>query len=279
MAHMFCPHFLRRKMDKESFEKLESYLNTGKPHLSSTNDGYSPGCDVLKPIETSIKAEYKVTDSDQLFAMRVFEDIQVNDIEDTRGAFESELKGYEDIDCDYFANLNGIFEKENAWRNERLRRSSMLDIVNKRRIRERGPWSPEEDRKLLEAYKRYGGQWRKLSRMLKIGTDDRLRNRWDRMREGVASAPRDVVEEVIRLTSRVSKRPYRWRSRSSNLTRRMKWDAEEDDVIIAALKDYDPTKRPSWKKIAKAVEGRTPHAIRNRASRLIELGRVQPCKL
>jgi hypothetical protein len=134
-------------------------------------------------------------------------------------------------------------------------------------------WSSEDDERLLEAFKKHGNQWRLLSRHLKMGSDDMLRNRWERLREGAANADAAIVGEVIRLSSCFLQKRRRLRPKTRSVVVR-RWTRDEDDVIIYFLESCAREKHPSWKSLSQMLRGRTSHAVRNRASRLSELGKL-----
>ena len=121
---------------------------------------------------------------------------------------------------------------------------------NKRR---RVHWLAEEDQMIREHVAKNGFSWETLSAKIAktcrtSRSGDALRNRFARL-----EATNDESSDSSRSSSQSS-----GKARST-------WTREEDDAVLVLANRFGHT---GWNEIARFLPGRTPHAIRNRASRL-----------
>jgi len=139
---------------------------------------------------------------------------------------------------------------------------SGTDVVadcRKARRCDRVPWTAVEDAFVLEFYNLHGGHWRRMAREMVGATkcarsDDALRNRHSRLTS--------LTSDGASSTSSSSSDSHPFRLPCV----RVPWTTAEDALIVAALVKCHG--RVTWTHIARALPGRTPHAIRNRAHRL-----------
>ena len=140
-------------------------------------------------------------------------------------------------------------------------------------------WTSEDDWKLVRAVDQHDGRWRTIARALNLGSDDRLRNRWVRIVKGTKSQP-DIIEEARRVAKKMESASQRTRTRMGKTSKFQRltytstpssaWTVEEDAEIIRIISNpHLWTRRAPWFYLASKIEGRTRHAIRNRAHRLV----------
>jgi len=172
----------------------------------------------------------------------------------------------------------------------------------------RKAWSMEEDATIRACVQRMGMRWRLIAPHLPGRSDDSVRNRWKRLREEdeeaeAAAAGRPRVERPppppptsTRRTSggqgaagggggasrggAVAASTIRSRAGDDGsgdeeggdgTRQRMSWSAEEDEVIVTAVRELGPR----WCAVAARLPSRTDQAIRNRWNRLQQRARVQ----
>lgn len=140
--------------------------------------------------------------------------------------------------------------------------------------RNRRVWTYEEDLRIVDALYLHGPKWRKIAHLLKLGSDDAVRNRVLRMK--VYTLPQRVQRAVLKLQQ---KRGPLYPSATSKTTHKTDpntppsassqrpWTLEEDELIRKHLKK-SPS-RTAWQNLHETeLPYRTKHAIRNRAGRL-----------
>ena len=297
MSQMFCPTFLKEKLSNDMFDRLQSYVATGEPRVRSANDGCGTlgdvaANDVLENTNSRRRAERFVSqilltelDGDES------EECEASDADTASTEPVSASSSCEELRWTRTPTPTTNGDINFAKKNNLIRASTIVPVL-KRRINPRVNWSDEEDRQLVRAYKRHGGKWRKISRELKMGSDDRLRNRWERLRSGTSNCPPDVTRDVASLDPNPGVpgvpgvpadccgdvRKSRRGSKSQTSVERKKWTSSEDDAIIEFVSKCRPNEQICWILLSKIIHGRTKHAIRNRASRLSELGRLGQIK-
>lgn len=99
----------------------------------------------------------------------------------------------------------------------------------------RGRWTPHEDEVLLEAYKKLGPSWHKISQLIPGRTDDQCSKRYN-----------DVLDP--------------------NISERLRpWTPEEDKRLLELVQKFST----KWRLISKEMEGRTGLTCRNRWRKLV----------
>ena len=148
--------------------------------------------------------------------------------------------------------------------------------------RNRRAWTHEEDLRIVDALYLHGPKWRKIAHLLKLGSDDAVRNRVLRMK--VYTLPQRVQRTVLKLQQKrgplyqngLGKSASNADTKTTHKTDSnapysasspRPWTLEEDELIRKHLKK-SPS-RSAWKMIHETeLPRRTKHAIRNRAGRL-----------
>jgi hypothetical protein len=140
--------------------------------------------------------------------------------------------------------------------------------------RNRHVWTYEEDLRIVDALYLHGPKWRKIAHLLKLGSDDAVRNRVLRMK--VYTLPQKVQRTVSELQQKrgplypngsgktyTNVRP----NAPPSASHARPWTLEEDELIRKHLKK-SPS-RSAWQTLHETeLPRRTKHAIRNRAGRI-----------
>ena len=156
-----------------------------------------------------------------------------------------------------------------------------------RNVQERKEWSFEEDAIILARVTHFGCRWRRIAAELTGRSDDAVRNRWKRLRDGFPDNPPAPVQKSHRRAAVLGETQSAFQSNHTNYytsqkgatsamvtgTRatgirvrpeRPSWTRTEDAIIVRSVADLGH----QWHRIASRFPGRTSHAIRNRFHRL-----------
>jgi hypothetical protein len=128
--------------------------------------------------------------------------------------------------------------------------------------RERKHWTKEEDECIMEYHSQHGARWRDMARVLARSeqlsrSDDALRNRFSRL--VARKHDRDPSPSDPAVPSQPSKR--------RRSVPRVQWTDLEDERILSSVLSWNG--QNNWQSLAERLPGRTPHAVRNRANRLL----------
>ena len=113
----------------------------------------------------------------------------------------------------------------------------------------RKDWSDLEDAEIVKGFAEFGQKWRAIAARLPGRSDDAVRNRWKRLEKAQRASDPGAPSEA----HEAHKRPPR-----------TAWSLEEDRTIVEMVERLGF----KWGKIEQVLDGRTPHAIRNRFYRL-----------
>jgi hypothetical protein len=141
--------------------------------------------------------------------------------------------------------------------------------------RDRKEWTFAEDEFVLDYFARHGPQWREMSRemaktMPHSRSDDALRNRHERILAHLHThdSPSSDSSDV---SSKSNHRPRMSGAGGGGLADRpprASWTPQEDEIICDAV-SLQAGGKPGWQALARKLPGRTPHAVRNRANRIV----------
>ena len=128
--------------------------------------------------------------------------------------------------------------------------------------RERKNWTKKEDDCIMEYHSQHGARWRDMARVLARSeqssrSDDALRNRFSRL--VARKHDRDPSPSDPAVPSKPSKR--------RRSVPRVQWTDIEDELILSSVLSWNGQNK--WQSLAERLPGRTPHAVRNRANRLL----------
>ena len=84
--------------------------------------------------------------------------------------------------------------------------ASFMPDRNARQCRERwksflcpgivnGPWTPEEDKRLIELYQKYGAKWAKITKFFVGRSDCNIKNRWQKIKNTISKKKADDLIE------------------------------------------------------------------------------------
>ena len=220
LAGFFSPQFLSLSLSLECQWRLCQHVYFGKPLLRSANDGMPKGAEG-KEVDVSSSSSRPSTPA-SVFGLE--DDDDDDDDDDASEASEAS-------DASDASETTGSAHASSKF------------------IRQR--WTKEEDARLMDCVRRHGLSWRKISFELRLGSEDRIRNRYFRL--------------VGRLPTMRTATPSPKQCR-----RRNAWTEEEDALIVNAAKAarFAKSGKTTWKEIAKCLPRRTPNGVRNRYDRI-----------
>jgi len=130
---------------------------------------------------------------------------------------------------------------------------------------ERKEWTAAEDEIIHSSVVIHGCKWRKIAALLPGRSDDAVRNRWNRLKEGTTpGAPPSAHASGGDPPVPAAKRNPSTSSEGGNKPERVSWTKAEDYTILSSVAELGH----KWNKLAERLPGRTDHAIRNRFHRL-----------
>jgi len=139
---------------------------------------------------------------------------------------------------------------------------------------ERKEWSAAEDEVIREGVDTMGSRWRRIAERLPGRSDDAVRNRWNRLKEGATHTEGGDDDTCAWPECGSNATPLRKLSpaRPAEVSKgtkaeRVGWTTAEDQIVVNSVKVLGH----KWNKISEALPGRTDHAIRNRWQRLLKL--------
>lgn len=265
MASMFSSTHLSANLSIQDYFKLISFLHTGQPQVRSAFDG----CD-LRMEEPQAAIEFEEFAKDLL-----------------TGDSESVCEAHLNLDADEFEFLQVVLNNNDDNDDEggtvgfmtdealvsplpeppqRSPRAPPSPVPKKR---DRSVWSRAEDDFVLDYYAEHGPLWREMSKALVAElsyarSDDALRNRYERLTLSRQDCASTSSESSSKSSTTHTRRPSR-----------AAWTKEEDEKICATVSTWSKG-RAGWQELARELPGRTPHAVRNRANRmLLESQRAQ----
>ena len=182
---------------------------------------------------------------------------------------------------------NDIVKTSDGLMSEGFSVRSAKPLLTERNGPERKGWSSEEDAIILARVTHFGCRWRRIAAELTGRSDDAVRNRWKRLRDGFPDNPPAPVQKSHRRAAVLGETQSAVQfNQSNNYTsqkgatsamvtgtratgirvrpERASWTRTEDAIIVRSVAELGHR----WHHIASRLPGRTNHAIRNRFHRL-----------
>lgn len=256
MASMFSSAHLSANLSFQEFFKLVSFLNTGRPEVRSAFDGRAPPRMEQHPpavLEFEEFAQELLADDSDVVGettpgVGVFEELDLLQVPTECEAGD---------DCSKFNEA--LVSPSLADPPQRAARAPPSPTPKKR---DRSTWNRAEDDFILNYYAEHGPLWREMSSTLAVElscarSDDALRNRYDRLTTSRQDCASTSSETSSKSSGTQSGRPPR-----------TAWTKEEDRLICETVRTWADG-RAGWQHLSRRLPGRTAHAVRNRASRML----------